>query len=579
MPDSTILHSTISNSLFNRRRFLGAAAATATGLAVFGRVLTSSDLAFANLVTGVGPYGGLQPANSDGMQLPSGFSSRIVATSGSLVPGSSYLWHGAPDGGACFPTGSGGWVYVSNSEVGSAAGGAGAIRFDATGNITGAYRILSGTTRNCAGGPTPWGTWLSCEENGSSGKVYECNPQGSSQGIMRPALGSFNHEAASVDPVTGRLYLTEDDPSGRLYRFTPTTLGDLSSGVLEAAQVTGTVVTWVATSPTAPDRQSTTTPFNGGEGTWIHGRSLFFTTKGNNRVYELALDTQQLTVLYDANTLSGAPLTGVDNITAHSSSGDLFVAEDGGNMEVCVIAWVGGSHEIAPFLRITGHSGSEITGPAFSPDGTRMYLSSQRGTSGNGITYEVTGPFRTTSQPPTTTTTTTSTTTTVPTTTSTTTTTVPTGATTLVAAGSTWRYLDNGSNQGTAWRAFGFSDTAWKTGAAPLGYGDTVETMVSFGPNSSKKYITTYFRQKFTATNGFASLSLAATPGRRRGRVHQRHRGRSVEHARWQDQLQHAGVVGDRWKRRDRFCDAADQRAALLGRQCDRRRSPSEDSQ
>ncbi|GAA3304591.1 hypothetical protein GCM10020295_56120 [Streptomyces cinereospinus] len=83
----------------------------------------------------------------------------------------------------------------------------------------------------------------------------------------------------------------------------------------------------------------------------------------------------------------------MDNITG-SSSGDLFVAEDGGNMEICVIT---PSDVIAPFLRIDGQSGSEITGPAFSPDGRRLYFSSQRGTSGSstgGITYEVTGPFR-----------------------------------------------------------------------------------------------------------------------------------------------------------------------------------------
>ncbi len=57
-------------------------------------------------------------------------------------------------------------------------------------------------------------------------------------------------------------------------------------------------------SSNGPDRQSTTTAFNGGEGAWVHGRSLFFTTKGNNRVYELGLDSQQLTILYDVATTS-----------------------------------------------------------------------------------------------------------------------------------------------------------------------------------------------------------------------------------------------------------------------------------
>ena len=91
-------------------------------------------------------------------------------------------------------------------------------------------------------------------------------------------------------------------------------------------------------------------------------------------------------------------------------------------MEICLIAWVNGVRQITPFLRINGQSGSEIAGPAFSPDGTRLYLSSQRGTNGNGITYEIRGPFRTSSQPPTGTTTTTPTT-------------VPAGPTTLVAKG------------------------------------------------------------------------------------------------------------------------------------------------
>ena len=83
--------------------------------------------------------------------------------------------------------------------------------------------------------------------------------------------------------------------------------------------------------------------------------------------------------------------------------------------------------------------------------------------------------------------------------------------TTLVAAGSTWRYLDDGSDQGTAWRAPGFNDASWASGAAELGYGDDGEaTVVSFGPDGGSKHITTYFRQTFNATDvaGFTSLSL-----------------------------------------------------------------------
>ena len=103
--------------------------------------------------------------------------------------------------------------------------------------------------------------------------------------------------------------------------------------------------------------------------------------------------TSRLSLAYDDNLVANAPLTGVDNIT-RASGGDLFVAEDGGNMEICLIEPSG---KVSPFLRISGQSSSEITGPAFSPNGSRFYFSSQRGTTGSssgGITYEVTGPFR-----------------------------------------------------------------------------------------------------------------------------------------------------------------------------------------
>ncbi len=80
----------------------------------------------------------------------------------------------------------------------------------------------------------------------------------------------------------------------------------------------------------------------------------------------------------------------------------------------------------------------------------------------------------------------------------------------LLPAGSRWKYLDDGSNQGTAWTAPAFNDASWASGPAQLGYGDGDEaTVVSFGPNPSNKYVTTYFRCSFTATNPGQYLNLA----------------------------------------------------------------------
>ncbi len=91
---------------------------------------------------------------------------------------------------------------------------------------------------------------------------------------------------------------------------------------------------------------------------------------------------------------------------------------------------------------------------------------------------------------------------------------------TLVAAGASWKYLDNGSNQGTAWRANSFNDTAWANGAAQLGYGDGDEaTVVGYGADAANKYVTTYFRRAFTVTNAAALTQLNLSVRRDDGAV------------------------------------------------------------
>ena len=354
-----------------------------------------------------GPYGPLgDPDPLTGVRVPQGFRVREIARSRSLVGLTGYFWPDRPDGSGCFRRSDGSWIFVANSEVANGGGGVSAIHFSKDGAILSAYRICGGTSTNCGGGTTPWGTWLTGEEI-SRGRVLECDPNGEKEPVPRPALGRFAHEYILVHAQQQRLYLTEDEKGGGFYRFTPNTWGDLSAGLLEIAtlQPDGKISWTEIPDPSASnvntrEQLAGVSNMNRPEGLCIDPVSgvVFFAESGAGRVIAYDPVSGVYELLYAENDFNDPILTETDNVAVSQLTGDLFICEDSGTFDICILTPEG---EMAKFVNLSGvqHEGSpigdisETTGPSFDPSGTRFYFSSQRAGIA-GATYEVTGPWR-----------------------------------------------------------------------------------------------------------------------------------------------------------------------------------------
>ena len=454
---------------FDRRTLLKGSAAFAASLAVGGPF---QALAARVASAGPGP-GGTKPISPDygplvpvrdhttGLELlllPQGFEYLTMGwTKDPMVDGTPTP--GAHDGMAAFRVASGRVHLVRNQEQGNDEGAFTSPAFDpaATGGTTtvvfdpdaGVYletfASLGGTIRNCAGGPTPWGSWLSCEETmnepteGSSdqakltqkhGYVFEVPADGASDAVALKAMGRFSHEAVAVDPLTGIVYETEDRMPSGFYRFIPNQRGNLAAGgVLQMLAIgsatrqtysdpTGTdygVVSWVTIDQPDPDvRAGQPNTVNQGiakggaqfarlEGAWYaDGVVYFVSTSGGpasqGQIFAFDLATGRLVVLFASP--SSSVLNAPDNICV-SPRGGLVLCEDGSGTEFMHGLTTDG--DIFRFAQnnvvLAGErngfagnfTGSEWCGATFEPrNGNWLFANIQS----PGITFAITGPWR-----------------------------------------------------------------------------------------------------------------------------------------------------------------------------------------
>lgn len=449
-------------TFFSRSMMAGAAALGSGG--IFQALTTRAALAAqGGINTGPG-YGPLAPAGNE-LALPAGFRYAIVSVEGEMMA-DGYPVPKAMDGMAAFSLSNGNILLIRNHEdsdpgsrfrprpAGSTSTSAGilnpilnthygprAFAYDefAGGGTTSIevepltrrtvrqYWSLVGTLRNCAGGPTPWGSWLSGEETlelsstanfaQHHGYFFEvpvaAQPGNPAAPVALKRLGRFAHEAAAVDPATGFIYETEDQGNvSGFYRYVPATKptrpGALATdnGALQMLKVNAAAgyetaigqkvgvalsVSWIPIAdpdPSPPSIQfegeTTSAVFKQGldaggarfrrlEGCWYADGKIYFgsTNGGDNgfgQIWAYDPRAETLTLIFESESVD--VLDAPDNICL-SPRGGLVVCEDGAGAQY--LRGVSPSGEIFDFARNL-HNSLEFAGACFSPDGKTLFV-------------------------------------------------------------------------------------------------------------------------------------------------------------------------------------------------------------
>jgi uncharacterized protein len=459
---------------FGRRRFLKSGALVSLGfIGLSNFAVRAGSSVFADDVYGFGPI----TDNDDGiLRLPKDFKAKLISQNGKPMHGGLVV-PGTYDGMGAFDIKNGKVLLIRNHELSPGAadgpfgkdyqliskverssiydfgagkstcvGGTTSIIYDERQqNVELEYLSLVGTVRNCAGGITPWNTWITCEEtdlktggnegdlekdHGYNFEVIATTSPALQDPVPLKAMGRFVHEAVAVHPNSGIIYQTEDSGDGVFYRFLPnehdrpaaggrlqclalhewksadTRNWEMEPGTAFPLKKTFTVYWIDVDNVEAPDNDLRIRAYDKGaarfaraEGIWYGKNELFFacTNGGRNTAGQIFRYIPSNFEGTDKEKTSPAKLelflepnnTDIfhycDNLTI-APWGDVIICEDKNDPRIIGITPEGNTYVIAQNI---GYPKSEFAGPVFSPSGSTLFVNIQS----PGVTLAITGPW------------------------------------------------------------------------------------------------------------------------------------------------------------------------------------------